>query len=539
MNYRGLQIILCLLLATPTLAQNRYAIYLKDKANSPYTISQPSAFLSQRAITRRTKNNIPLSPQDLPINPTYKTTIAASGAKVLLTSKWLNALVVEATPAQVATISTLTYVERTELVAPGKQPAQAYTPNVTNTPTTRTNTGTITATQLNMLGIDAMHAQNIKGNGVIIAVLDSGFPAVNTAAPFNHLLTKIIDQYNFVNLNNNPFVNDSHGTEVLSIIAALKADQYTGAAPEASFCLYVTEHVPDEYRIEEYQWLSAAERADSVGADIINASLGYNTFDNPAMDYTKSQLDGNTAIVTQAASIAASKGIIVAVSAGNEGNNTWQTITPPADAENILAVGSVTSAGIKSSFSSTGPTADNRIKPDVAALGSSTATISTNGTIKYVSGTSEATPLISGLAAGILQQFPQIPIAEVLTAIKQTASQAAEPNNTLGYGIPNYQRIVTYLNFPVSTEKAYSQYVFFPNPVNQKKLMVKEKNELHFTFTSITIINSHGVEVKTWQPTTQEKVIAYQIDLHQLPSGTYILQVNTGTSTFVQKIILP
>lgn len=538
MNNKLFPIILLLISTTMAWSQNRYAVYLKDKANSPYSISQPSAFLSQKAIARRTKNNLSISQQDIPVTPTYKQTIAATGAKILFTSKWLNAILVQATPAQIATINTLANVQRTELVAPGQQPAKAYNQNVTEK-TNRTKTGTTTATQLNMLGIDAMHTQNIKGNGVLIAILDSGFPAVNTAAPFSHLVSNIIDQYNFVNLNTNPFVNDSHGTEVLSIIAALKGEEYTGAAPQASFCLYVTEHVPDEYRIEEFQWLSAAERADSVGADIINASLGYNTFDNPTMDYTKSQLDGNTAIVTQAATIAASKGIIVVVSAGNEGNNTWQTITPPADANNILAVGSVTSAGIKSSFSSTGPTADNRLKPEVVALGSSTATISTSGSIKYVSGTSEAAPLISGLAAGLLQKYPQVPAAELLAAIKQTASQAAEPNNTLGYGLPNYQRIVTYLDFPVSVEKTYSQYVFYPNPVNQKNLLVKEKNELHFTFASITIINSHGVEVKTWQPTTQEKVITYQIDLHQLPSGTYLLQVNTGTSTFVQKIVLP
>jgi serine protease AprX len=519
-------------------SQNRYAIYLKDKTNTPYTISQPSQFLSARALTRREKNNVTISAQDLPITPGYKQSITATGAKILLVSKWLNAVVVEATPAQLANITTLAFVQTTELVAPGQQPAKAYNQNVTEN-NYRIKTGTATATQLNMLGIHAMHEQNIKGNGVLIAVLDSGFPGVNTLAPFSHILPQIIDQYNYVNLNNNAFVNDSHGTEVVSIIAALKGNEFTGAAPQASFCLYVTEHVPDEYRIEEYQWLSAAERADSTGADIINASLGYNTFDNPAMNYTKTQLNGNTAIVTKAATIAASKGIIVVVSVGNEGNNTWQTVTPPADADNILAVGSVTSAGIKSSFSSTGPTADNRLKPDVAAMGSSTATISISGSVKFVSGTSEATPLISGLAAGLLQRFPNIKATNLLSAIKQTASQASEPDNALGYGIPNYGRVVTYIDTPTSIEPGRSQYIFYPNPVNQKKLEVKETNQLHFSFTSIEIINSKGVNVKTWQPTNTEKVITYEIDLHELPTGTYILQVNTGTTTFWHKIILP
>jgi len=521
------------------LAQNRYAIYLKDKNNTSFLASNPIQFLSQRAIDRRVKHNVLVTEQDFPVNSNYKQTIANTGAKVLFTSRWLNVIIAEATLTQITEINNLSFVQKSILVAPGLQPTQPDVSNGGIKLNMRIKSGTATQNQLNMLGIPQMHSNNYKGNGVLIAILDSGFPGVNTLSPFAHIQAKLVDQYNFVNRDDDAFVNDSHGTEVLSIIAALKGDEFVGAAPEASFCLYVTEHVPDEYRIEEFQWLCAAERADSTGADILNASLGYNTFDDASMDYVKSQLDGQTAIVTKAAAIASSKGIAVVVSAGNEGNNSWQTITPPADAEDIFAVGSVTATGVKSSFSSFGPTADNRIKPDLVAMGSSTAAIGTNGNVRFVSGTSEATPLISSLLAGLIQQFPDKKVSELREVILQTSSQAAEPDNSLGYGIPNYERIVNYINFPVGVEEINHPYIFFPNPLNQKLLLIKEKNDLHFTLEAIEVIDAHGKNIKTWKPLLTDKVIQYEIDLNDLQKGNYLLKVKTQSSYFTHKIIIP
>jgi hypothetical protein len=293
--------------------------------------------------------------------------------------------------------------------------------------------------------------------------------------------------------------------------------------------LFVTEDEATEYRIEEYNWLFAAEQADSAGADIIQSSVGYHDFDDPSMDYTTAMLDGETAVVSKAASYARDRGIVVIASAGNEGAAPWQLIAPPADAEGILAVGAVTITGVKASFSSIGPSADGRTKPDVVALGSGVRAIGSDGQETNVSGTSAAAPLVSSLMAGLIQAYPSVHMSTLLNAVRLSATLGEEPTNQLGYGIPNYRAVRNYLSTNGGTPMA-----LFPNPVANTLWLypgyVGESMNLAIYDAQGKMMLS-GPVTFTWSDTP------LPIDVTGLGSGVYILRINVGTYTFTIRFV--
>jgi subtilisin family serine protease len=307
-------------------------------------------------------------------------------------------------------------------------------------------------------------------------------------------------------------------------------DSFTGGAYKANFILFITEHAATEYRVEEYNWLFAAERADSAGVDVINTSLGYNTFDDAQMDYTQSQMDGLTAVITRAANAAASKGMAIVVSAGNEGSNSWGIITAPADSENVFAIGSVNADGVKVASSSTGPTADGRIKPDVVALGSPVSLINSSGNIATGSGTSFASPLIASLVAGIWQMLPELTVQELLDTIRHRASQFNNPDNLLGYGIPNFTSIIT----ATDPEIPADFISVFPNPtLNQVKIEFsgnsqpeKIRIELFDSKGSVSYVKAVPVNDKE-----------FLIDLASHKPGLYLLRCMRGNQLSVHKIL--
>ena len=220
---------------------------------------------------------------------------------------------------------------------------------------------------------------------MLIGVFDDGFRNLSSIPYFEHVVNneRIELTYNYV--SNTPSVENNfhHGLRAMSTIAARGPD-YVGIAPNASFILAVTEDSRSEYRIEEYNWIFAAEAADSAGVDIISTSLGYSEgFTDSGMDYAPDQMDGNTAVITRAASLAASKGILLVTSAGNNGNSGWRIITAPADADNVLAVGAIDADGLLNNFSSQGPNANGITKPDVVAIGRLTSLITTSGTPSF------------------------------------------------------------------------------------------------------------------------------------------------------------
>jgi len=298
--------------------------------------------------------------------------------------------------------------------------------------------------------------------------------------------------------------------------------------------LYVTEDTDSEYRIEEYNWLFAAERADSAGVDVINSSLGYNLFDDSSMDYLKAQLDGKTAVISKAATKAIARGIVVVCSAGNEGNNSWQLVTPPADVDGILAIGSVNSSNTKSTFSSIGPTSDNRIKPDVVALGSGTSVIKPNGVLSTQSGTSVASPLIASLVAGVWQAYPQLTGAELYQTIIKSADEFSQPTNFKGYGLPSYALTTGYLER--STQE--DEIILYPNPVTGSSLQISIKTPsmepiLIQVFTMDGKKVSDVEQVITWQNNP------FECDFSSLQSGIYLVKVKSGAHLKTARLVKP
>ncbi len=516
-------------------AQNRYMVFFKDKNGSSFNKSDSLEFLSPRALQRRLNQGIRIEHKDLPVNAGYLQAIRDLGVNTFFTTRWMNGVLIQCEEASVAGVEALAFVSHVEFVAPGER-LSANGRKLKAAKEKRTQTTEVTRVQRQFIGLDAMHDLGIQGEGKLIAIFDGGFIGVDIHAPFQHLFSENrIESGNcvdFVSNGTDVFQYDNHGTQVLSVIAALKNDEFVGGAYKAAFQLYVTEDVDSEYRIEEYNWLFAAERADSAGVDLINTSLGYYDFDDASMNYTKAQLDGNTTVITRAAQMAAERGIVVVTSAGNEGALPWQTITAPADAHDVVAVANVNAQGIRAITSSTGPSADNRIKPDLAALGQNVAVISGNGNTVSVSGTSVATPSITSLIAGVWQRYPELTSKQVVELVKSTASQANSPDNQLGYGIPNFKAIV---NYQERVEQE-SPFVVYPNPTTDT-LYIRPSDPDMYAECKVELIDIHGRPVAEKNVKFDWLNREFVGDLSGISAGLYILNIRYSTATFTFKVI--
>ena len=421
-----------------------YWVAFTDKVGTPFSVERPQDFLSSRAIERRARQQIPIAPNDLPVNPSYIAAVRQCGATVLSSSRWFNGVVVYySDAATLAKIQALTFVKSTAAVTRYKQKILKTYLSADNR-TQPENTYGASYRQVSMLQMDSIHLQGYRAENMVIAVMDAGFDNAPNIPHFSHIFGKgLYDSWDFVQNKPLEFTYDTHGSNVLGCMGANLPGEYIGTAPMARFALFRTENVIDagngsELLIEEYNWVAAAERADSLGADVLNTSLGYSEFSNSAFDHSYQQMDGNTTRITQAADIAASKGMLVVVSAGNQGNSAWKYITAPADADSTLTVGAVDSAGIRTGFSSQGPTADGRIKPNVMAQGGKVAVVRNTGEIGISNGTSFSGPIIAGAAACLWQAHPKATNMELLRAIEQSASRATNPDSLMGYGIPNF-----------------------------------------------------------------------------------------------------
>lgn len=530
--------LILILFSSVSIAQvNQYMVFFADKTGTPYSINNPSAFLSSKAIQRRAIQNIAINESDLPVNPAYVADINNTGASVIYKTKWMNGVLVSCDASLLPSINALPEVSSIEYVSPGAHPsAGGRKKSVKDTKNTKE---AATDNQLSMLGMDAMHADGHRGEGVTIAVFDGGFLGANLTSPFAHIFSEnrfdAVASYDFVHGGHGVFQYDDHGTRVWSVIAAYSPGSFVGGAYKANFQLYVTEDVPTEYRVEEYNWLFAAERADSAGVDIINSSLGYNIdFDDATMDYTTNQMDGETAVITRAAQFAADKGILVVTSAGNEGlDASWRIITAPADARDVLAVGSVNSFMVRTPTSSVGPTTDGRIKPDVVALGSGTSIVRANGSITTGSGTSFSAPLITGLAAGLWQRQPGLSNKDLMEAIRMSASLATNPDNFLGYGLPNYIAARHFI------EQAEQEELFavFPNPVTRDTLNIRPKNPEDLPPVVILLVSAQGQIIRDQNVNFTWLNNQYTADLSFLSAGIYLVRIQAGEQVFVYKIV--
>ena len=492
-------------------------VYFKDKPSSQLFLDKPLGMLTQRSLDRRTNQNIPLNTADFPVERSYVSQIkASSGITIKARSKWLNALHIYGTQASILALKSFSFVDKvvfanrtlnTAKKALEYKQIQAKDKLKTAIDYSYGNS----ASQIQMLNGQALHKQNYTGSGKIIAVLDAGFPGVNTAQPFQNLQTKnqILGGYDFVNRNTNFYTGNDHGTLVLSTMGGHKENALVGTAPDASYYLFITENNASENPVEESLWVEAAERADSLGVDIITTSLGYFQYDVAGYSHTYSDMNGSTNFISRGAEIAFSKGIIVVASAGNEGRETEPHIGGPADAVSVITVGSVDAAKLKSAFSSIGPSFDNRIKPDVMAQGTRTVVSDAFGAIGTANGTSFSCPVMSGMIACLWQAFPTKTNKEIRQMLLEISDRYENPNNDYGYGIPNFGSTLGVQNFLRS-----SDFSIFPNPV---------KTFVSFSFSNesyealVSIYSVLGQKLIEKQITNQNPILSVET----LNSGLY------------------
>jgi len=553
MKLRYLFLLIAFFHSITTFAQDRYVIFFTDKNNSPYSVSAPQQFLSQRAIDRRLNQGISITSEDLPVNPSYVQGLSAAGATILGTTKWFNAAIVYIPNTTVmGNILQLPYVQNSLNIGRIKS-GDSHTKFDVQLPapyaSERTHSSAAVTffnygysfNQINMIGLNGLHDMGLTGEGMLIAVMDAGFLDANLMVCFDSLFAqnRIAATWDFVDNESDVYDDHYHGAAVLSCMASNVADSIIGTAPHASYLLLRSEDAATEYIIEEYNWAMAAEYADSAGADIINSSLGYTTFNDPAQDHTYMDMNGNTAPVTIAADFAASRGILVVNSAGNEGGSNWNYIGAPADGDSVLAVGAVNAQENYAGFSSNGPSYDGRIKPDVAARGQNTWLYSpySNNLPIMANGTSFSSPVMAGAVACLWQAWGTKNNMEIIDAVKRSAHQFNNPDTLLGYGIPDFSLANSLLGLGDINVPTDEQVHIFPNPWNGS-------DPLTILFYSQDsgpgIARLYDMQGKLINSTTFATVpggYTMQVFSASLQAGMYILEYQQNDKLFSRKLI--
>ena len=514
-----------------------YRLHLSDKNNNGYNIDNPGQFLTQRAITRRINQNIAITQSDLPITKTYTDSLQKLGCEIIAKSKWFNTVVIATTDtALLDTIQNLSFVDTLERFTEGNK-IQTSKPDKNIQSTEDYYDYGNAYNQIHIHNGEIMHNNGYRGQGMRIAVIDAGFTGADQIQGFQHIFSdnRLIATYDFINRNSNVFGFHSHGTNVLSCIASYLPGEFVGTAPEAEFLLLRSENGSSEYEIEEDFWVAAAEFADSLGVDVISSSLGYNTFNDSRQNYTYQDMDGKTAMISKAATIASEKGILVVVSAGNAGNDSWHYITAPADADSIITVGAISSSLDIASFSSRGPSSDGRIKPDIVAKGLAATVLSTTGDITTNSGTSFSAPIAAGLATCLWQANPEKNNIEIINLIKEYSSQYEQPDNIKGYGIPDFGEAlsVSVLGGNISKDK----FLYLSeNPFNDKIKFSFYSSAYQDVYVTISDITGKIIYSQTYKAFKQSKQ-DFNINANSLNAGVYIIKIVSDQSKFDYKIM--
>ena len=524
-------------LSTTFYAQNPtcYRIYLSDKNNSPYSIDNPSEYLSQRAIDKRVRFNIPITEQDFPVNPQYKQQIFALDAdmQLLSVSKWMNTITIYCPDSIVMPqILNLPFVDSIIAVGNYNLHELPVFQNLENPISIVHNSISDTKDnidygygigQIALLNGIPLHEEGFHGEGMLIAVIDGGFFGIETTSFYQELVNsgRFFGHYslmpNFVDTLADGW-DEVHGTIVTSAMAANTNGEFVGTAPGASYALIHTEWVGSEEIIEEDFWANGAEIADSIGADVINSSLGYRMFpDFPQNDITYENMDGVHSIASRCATILGQKGAIVCVAAGNDGNGEFYYVNRPGDAFDIICVGACTADSLIAGFSSHGPSYDGRVKPDITSQGVETACIYPNDELSFANGTSLATPVAAGMCACLWQAMPQYTSTEMMQFIRESGHLYNNPDTEFGYGIPNFYQV--YASHVGINDYNPLQLSVYPNPATDKLCLTNTDGNIQ----SISIFNATGQLVLQHSVNGNPLI---EINVTSLPKGFYV-----GTAT--------
>lgn len=406
-------------------------IYFVSFTDKPQT---GTPCLSERAMTQRAKWNIPTDELDYPVNAAYLDSLKRMGVTIQHCSRWFNGATVEMNTQQALQVEALSFVADVEMTRDNSAPIYSKRKRVIP------HHGTIsyTSDQLALYNLLPLHNAGYEGQGILMTVCDGGFYNANTLSCFRQ--TQELGHYDFTDDTDGFYGSTgAHGTACLSTISGIQ-NGYYGAATRANYYLMRSEENDPESPKEMDNLVAALEKSDSLGVNVFSVSLGYAKFDNDSWTLNKTtDLDGKTTRVSRAATIAARKGMLVCVAAGNDGNNSWRTISAPADADSILTVGAVTSDSIMGNFSSYGPSSDGRVKPEVCAVGAQATLINPGGVIYTGNGTSFATPLVAGMAACLWSALPNEDAMQIRERIIRSAHLYPnyDAGNQMGYGIPN------------------------------------------------------------------------------------------------------
>lgn len=531
----------------------KYWVQFTDKGNNPYSLSNPSAYLSSRALQRRANQGIAIDSLDLPVTPMYVAGVAATGVTVHAQSKWLNGVVIITSDTNdLNAIAALPYVVSTGFVGARldgdgmfeDKHNETFAPYVGNRATgtvesTMLNYGTA-FDQANQIGAVCLHNAGYTGSGMVIAVIDAGFRDVDIHPVFDslHAYNRILGTWDFVAGDTSVYEDNSHGAMVLSCMGGNIPGTIVGTAPHAQYWLLRSEEAATEFIVEEYLWSCAAEYADSVGADLINSSLGYTTFDDPSQNHTYADMNGDIAPCTRAADYAASRGIVVVNSAGNSGSNSWFYIGAPADADSILSVGAVNVSGTIAGFSSHGPTSDNRVKPDACARGENCVIVDLGGTIQTGNGTSFASPVLCGAVACLWQAHPSMSNMTIVNTVRQAGSMYANPDSAYGYGIPDL----------CAANLALSGSTFAPSGNDEIVQLGANPFDENYSFSfysqrdqqiSVQITDINGQLILSQQMFAAGNSMNYYTisQLNSLADGMYFLTIVSGPNVFTEKLV--
>lgn len=528
-------------------APEKYWIQFTDKDNSTFSVANPIAFLSQRAIDRRLAQGVAITAQDFPVNASYISSVQqVASVHVLASSKWLNGILIQTTDtAGLTQIMNLPFVdslqsesvENPEGVRSHKMDINgkmSVHESVFSNVTEGLNYG-YAEDQNKMLHIEYLHDLGFTGSGMVIAVLDAGFNGTNTTAIVQPLFTnnQILGTWDFVLDQPVDYASHSdHGAYVLNCMGANLPGTYIGTAPDADYWLLRTEDAPTENIIEEYNWVAGAEFADSVGADVLNTSLGYTTFDDSSKSHTYADLDGNTTIITKGADIAASKGMLVVNSAGNSGNNSWNYIGAPADGDSVLAIGAVGSDEMVTDFSSRGPSYDGRVKPNVMAMGGAVPMPNGADSVFYINGTSFSGPILAGAAACFWQSRPSYTSMEIFNAIEESSDRFTSPDDDFGHGIPNFGLAYFLITGDDDLSLNQSRLKVYPNPT--MGLIYTEVIPGKHIEIIVTDLSGKVIYTSKNLPQNNNQI---EVDFTNFKNGMYLLQVHSELESKVISVI--